>query len=442
MATRLYPTGVLIEEDHLQHEKAVQRTLSLIGDTSVPAIYEAAFSHDDVLVRTDILERRQNGKWNLIEVKSSTSVKDVHLLDVAIQYHVLKGSGLTIDRCGILHLNNQYVYNGMDLRLESLFSFSELTKKVATQQEKISWMITEFRKMLSCAVPPAVDPSRSCNNPYDCEFWAHCIREKPEFWVMQLSGITQRTVDELTGLNIEDIRDIPGSFPLTRLQERIRTCAANREGFVSSQLTVELRNVESPIHFLDFETVSPAIPRYASTRPYQAIPFQWSDHIVDEDGTIRHREYLCREDKDPRDEFSRTLLEALGYQGTIFVYTNYEKQIVSQLAEFLPEYRDRLRSILSRFRDLHALIRKHVYYPEFYGSFSLKSVLPALVPSMRYDDLFIQGGRHASVEYLRMIHPDTSQEEREEIRRALLSYCGYDTLGMAKIREELLERNS
>jgi predicted RecB family nuclease len=217
---------------------------------------------------------------------------------------------------------------------------------------------------------------------------------------------------------------------------------ANNEDYIAPELVTELSDVEYPVHFLDFETIGPAIPRYADTRTYQALPFQWSDHIVYHDETIEHREYLCLEDKDPREEFSRTLLEALGNRGTIFIYTNYEKNVISELAEFFPEYRDRLVATLKRFKDLHALVKKHVYQPEFHGSFSLKSILPALVPSMRYEDLAIQDGRHASVEYLRMLDDSTPPEEREKIRQALLGYCGYDTLGMVKIREELLRRRA
>ncbi len=442
LATHLYPGGVLIEEDHFQHEKAVQTTVSVIEDKNVPAIYEAAFVYDNVRIRADILERLHNGRWNLIEVKSSTSVKEVHLWDVAIQCHVLKGSGLTIEQCGILHLNNQYVYDGNDLKIEALFSFSELTKQVSALEDKIPSTIAELKQMLSGTVPPDMLPSRLCKNPYDCEFWAHCTRDKPEFWVMKLFGITQKRIDELAEVKIEDIRDIPGSFPLTKVQERIRDCVVNNEDYTAPELATELSDVEYPVHFLDFETVSPAIPRYASTRPYQALPFQWSDHILYQDQTVEHRQYLCLEDKDPREEFSRTLLEALGNQGTIFVYTNYEKKVISELAEFFPEYRERLLSTLKRFKDLHALVKKHAYQPEFYGSFSLKSILPALVPSMRYEDLAIQDGRHASVEYLRMLEPGTPLEKREEIRQALVSYCSYDTLGMVKIREELLRRRA
>jgi hypothetical protein len=241
-------------------------------------------------------------------------------------------------------------------------------------------------------------------------------------------------------MDIEDIRDIPASFPLTSLQARIREAVLSGKEYLSSELADKLRDVQYPVHFLDFETISPAIPRYAGTRPYQALPFQWSDHILYEDGKIGHREYLCERDEDPRNDFATSLLETLGQKGTIFVFTMYEKEVIRQLAEFFPQHSDRLLATVDRFKDFHALVRKHAYYPGFHGSFSLKSILPALVPSMRYEDLIISDGQHASVAYLRMLDPGTSQEERTEIKRALLAYCANDTLGLVRIREALLEQ--
>lgn len=440
LATTLYPRGLLIEEDYLHHTKAVRATQAAMNHSEVPAIYEAAFRYDGVQIRVDILERLDDGRWNLIEVKSSTSVKEVHVQDVAIQYYVLQGSGLAIARAGILHLNNQYVYDGRQLELESLFSFSDLTQQITPIQEVISSRLDGLKGMLAGTDPPEIVPSRLCNSPYDCEFWEYCTREMPEFWVLNLRGIGQRRLNELAALNIQDIRDIPNSFPLSLLQERIKTCVINQEDYISPALGAELKDVEYPVHFLDFETAGIAIPRYPYTRAYQSIPFQWSDHILLEDGTLKHRAYLCDEDKDPREEFASTLLEALGERGTIFTYTTYENRLINELSEHLPQYRDQLLLTLERFKDLQALIKGYFYHPGFYGSFSLKSVLPALVADMNYGDLAIQEGSQASFEYLRMIASSTLHNEKEEIKKALLAYSSHDTIAMVKIRDELLKR--
>jgi hypothetical protein len=194
------------------------------------------------------------------------------------------------------------------------------------------------------------------------------------------------------------------------------------------------------VHFLDFETMAPAIPRYRGTRPYQTIPFQWSDHILGETGSLEQRHYLCGEDRDPREEFATILLDAIGERGTIFIYTNYEREILTRLARELPVYGEQLLAPAARFRDLQALIRRSYYHPRFYGSFSLKAVLPALVPGLTYERLAIREGSLASLAYLRMLDPAAPAGEKAKIREDLLAYCSHDTLGMVRIREELLRR--
>ena len=439
LATQRYPGGVLIEEDHLHHEEAVETTLRAMKDRKVRAIYEAGFLFDDVRVRVDILERLNNGKWNLVEVKSSTRVKDEYYPDVGIQYYVLKGAGLDIYRVFLMHLNNQYVYDGKKLDLEGLFSSSDLTEAALAYQGEISEMLAELKDMLANANPPEIAPSKHCNKPYGCDFWEYCTKGMPEHWVMQLSGIGQNRLDELQAMGIDDIGDIPDDFPLTAIQDRIRACVANQEAYIAPELRHELQDVEHPIHFLDFETLGLAIPRYAGTRPYQSIPFQWSDHILHKNGKIEHREYLCEEDRDPREEFTLTLLDVLGRKGSILTYTNYEKGIIEGLAEDLPKHGKALLATLDRLVDLYKIIKNNYCHPEFHGSFSLKSVLPAIIPEMSYNSLTVQEGQEAGIEYMRMLDPSTPIEEKEKIKEDLLEYCGHDTLAMVRIREELLK---
>jgi hypothetical protein len=440
LATRLYPGGIMIMEDHLHHEEGLQTTLRAMKDNGVPAIYEAAFTGDGVRIRADIIERLDHGKWNLIEVKSSTSIKDVYIQDVAVQYHILGKAGVDIGRAFLMHVNNQYTYDGNKLDLNNYFKLSDLTDRVIEIQDLISGMIRKFNRMLEQSNPPDIQPSRHCMNPYECEFWEYCTRDMPEHWVMELTGITQKRLNELMAINLRDVREIPEDFRLSALQGRIRNSVINNKEYIAEELWAGLEGIEYPLHFLDFETVGPAIPRYAGTRPYQPIPFQWSDHILYPDGRLVHLEYLCNEDKDPREEFIKSLIGSLGTRGSIFIYTNYESMVIQALALRLPRFSEMLVNITGRFRDLYVLIKKYYYHPGFHGSFSLKSVLPALVPEMTYQELAIKEGDHASVEYLRMINPATTPEEKAMIRKELLTYCGYDTLAMVRIREELLKK--
>jgi len=429
LATSLYTNGIRIQESYRHHVKAEESTRNAMSNTNVAAIYEAAFTYNRIRIRVDILERKDATSWNLIEVKSSTSVKDVYKPDLGIQYYILKGLGMEISGAGILHINNAYVYDGNQLDLNQLFYFSDLTEENVNRQQEIISQIKKLQNILSWETPPDIHPSKHCMNPYQCEFWEYCTSDMPEYWVMDLSGMTQDKFEQLVELGVEDI-----------IQERIKKCVADGQEFIAPELEDELMDVQYPAHFLDFETFASAIPRYPNTRPYQTIPFQWSNHILYEDGRVEHMEYLCVEDKDPCEEFTETLLETLGTGGTIFVYSNYEKRIVNQLGDQFFDIRDQLLNLLNRFKDLYALIRKHYYHPEFYGSFSLKAVLPVMVPSMNHGNLAIQEGSIASLEYLRMLDPGTSADEKAKIKQDLLTYCGYDTLAMVKIRDELLER--
>jgi hypothetical protein len=440
LATKLYPAGVYVSEDYMHHRAAQKTTESAMTNPDVPAIFEGAFVYDGIRIRVDILERLKNNRWNMIEVKSSTSAKEVYINDAAVQYYVLNGAGLSLDRVGILHLNNQYVYDGIRLDLNQLFHFTDLTDEICRRRESIVNQLETLKIVISSDSAPDISPSRHCLNPYKCEFWEHCTKDKPDFWVMDLTGITSQKFGQLTEIGVESIGDIPENFPLTALQERIHQCVTSNQEFISPDLRSELLSVEYPIHFLDFETIAPAVPRYAGTRPYETVPFQWSDHVLFADGLIEHREYLCMEDKDPREEFAGTLVDALSDSGTIFTYTGYEEGVLRGVARSSPHFETKILVLINRFKDLYAIVRRHYYHPLFHGSFSLKYVLPALVPSMDYKNLSIQEGTLASLEYMRMINGGTSDVEKEKIRKDLLEYCGIDTLGMIMIRNELLKR--
>jgi hypothetical protein len=440
LATEIYPGGVRIEEDHFHHEDAVRSTLEVLKNRDVPAIYEAAFLEDGVRIRVDVLQRVNDSAWNLIEVKSSTKVKKEHVPDVAVQWHVLQSAGLSVSLAGIMHINNQYVYDGRNLDLNSFLTFSDQTEEALSQQGVIPSQLAALKDMLGKSLPPDILPSPHCKKPYLCNFWKHCTQAMPEYWVVNEKGISEKIQKELRAMGVEDMRDIPADFPLSAIQQLRRDCVVNQKEYIAPELGGELMKVEHPIHFLDFETIGPAIPKYGGTRPYQTVPFQWSNHIMHKNGNIEHQEYLCLEDKDPREEFAETLLKALGEKGSIVVYTTYEKGVLEGLVEYLPHYRARLHAVIDRLYDLHVVVKNHYYHPEFHGSFSLKAVLPAVVPEMEYDGMAIQEGQMASLQYLRMIDRETPPEEKEKIKKDLLTYCAQDTMAMVRISEELLGR--
>ena len=433
LARKSFPGGILVDVESLGIAGAVARTSELMADSNVSAVFEGMFSYGDVRVRVDVLERAKGSTWRLIEVKSSTQVKEDHLDDVAIQAYVLAGAGAVLEQSVLMHINNQYVYPGGDLDLGQLFLRQDVTSEVAARQSEIAGRLAAMREMLTASSPPAIEPDHHCFNPYECPFWDHCTKAKPARWVFYLPG-GRRTFQELVSQGIQTIDEIPLGFRLTSIQQRMK----DNVEWVGSGLRGALAEVRHPIHHLDFETFMPAIPRYPNTRPYQTIPFQWSNHIVSGDGQMRHEQYLCTDPKDPREEFVLTLLNSIGREGTICVYSGYEARILEELADAFPGFRSDIDRAIERFWDLLSVIRAHYYHPEFEGSFSIKSVLPAVVPDLGYEDLEIQEGGMASLQYYRMIFEVGDETERTRLRTALLKYCERDTLAMVELRKALV----
>ena len=237
---------------------------------------------------------------------------------------------------------------------------------------------------------------------------------------------------------MESIHDIPDDFELTEIQRRAATCVQTGEPWYSPELGEVLSGLKYPLYFLDFETVNRAIPRFSGMRPYDQLPFQWSVHVVTKpDATPEHHEFLATNTNDPRCDFITSLCSVLGKSGSIVVYSAFESQRLSELAAWLPEFACRIKQIQRRLWDLLPVVRNHVYHPKFAGSFSIKNVLPALVPGMTYDNMWVADGTDAGMAWESLVRGSLDQSECDRIRKALLDYCGQDTLAMVRLLDKL-----
>ena len=435
LARRLFPTGVLVEADHGNLTRALRRTTELLTNPRVPAIFEATFKFDNVLVRVDILERVSEETWRLIEVKASTRTKRVHLDDLAIQAYVLAGSGLRIEAARVMHLNRGYVRKGGELDLKELFLQHDLSAEVISLIRHVPDHLKAMKEMLVAFSPPEIEPGGHCHSPYECPFWDYCTRDKPPRWIFYLPG-TRRAFEKLTEQGIHEIDAIPEGFKLSGTQQRVK----DNVEWIGPALKTALQTARYPIHHLDFEAFMPSVPVYGGTRPYHAIPFQWSNHIETEDGALRHEQYLSADRRDPREELTLALLASVGREGSICVYSGYEWRTLMGLAELMPSLKRALSAVAVRLWDLLPIIRQHYYHPQFHGSFSIKSVLPALNASLHYGNLEIREGGLASLQYTRMVFSPIDGAERAHIRSSLLEYCKRDTLAMVEIRRALLRK--
>ena len=444
LARERFPGGTLVEEPYFAHAQAAASTLALLSDPCVPALYEAAFAFEGVGTRVDILLRCGDGRFDLIEVKSTASAKQSHIPDVAVQMYAVEGSGIPIRRAYLMHINNAYVYQGGDHNLDELFSLTDVTEEArAYAAEEMPHALAQMWESLQMTETLDIGTGRHCTTPHQCPFFGHCHQDEPEQPIRHLPGLRQKNYELLKESGIEDIGSIPPDFTgLTQLQRRVRESVISGRPFVGPDLASRLGEVDFPASFLDFETLSLAVPMFAGTRPYERIPFQWSLHVMDSGGGLSHRWFLDDGPGDPRERFINSLLVSVPAQGTLLAYSSYEATVMKALAEAFPQYEARLLDLCDRVVDLLQIIRGNYYHPEFHGSFSIKSVLPALVPDMAYDDLEIPDGLAASATYARLIAGESPQSGRDRTRAALLAYCERDTEAMVRVFKALTAESS
>jgi predicted RecB family nuclease len=437
LARQMFPGGVAV--DARSREEAVRATRELIANRQVPAIFEGALAHNDVFVRVDVLHRRKDERWRLIEVKSTTEVKDHHLKDIAIQHRVATRSGIDLAASCLAHVSRDYVYEGGTIDASRFFRIRNLTRQVEKLQAELTVQLRSEFRVLAMPEAPNIPAGRHCSNPFTCEFFDHCNPPIPEDHILRLPRIHASTVTKLVALGVQSIHNIPENYPLTgRLR---RACASVQMGepWYSPEMKEELSKLTYPLYFADFETINPCIPRFRGMRPYDQLPFQWSVHVQPEPGAMtEHSEFVATDTSDPRPAFVSALCDALGDWGSIVVYSQqFESQRLLDLASWLPEFSGRINKIQRRLWDLLPIVRNYVYHPAFGGSYSLKSVLPALVPEMSYAGLEVADGQAAGLAWKSVVAGECSETERQQKRKALLNYCAQDTLGMVRLLELL-----
>jgi hypothetical protein len=441
-AQQLFPNGLTIPYDGLSHAEQLKKTAAAISE-GVETIYEGAFSHDEVFVKADILhrDRAKGGRfdddnWDIYEVKSATSQKDVYLDDLALQYHVLTGAGLPVSRAFIIHINNQYVRQGaIDIR--QLFTIIDLTEEVRERQPFIIEELDTQRHMLRKGMP-TIDIGAQCENPYTCDFLGHCWSNLPEMSVFNVRG---RGLDRfgLYRTGVTELKDIPQEC-LSSDQKIQVECYLRQTNVIRKEPIREfLQTLSYPLYFLDFETFMTAVPPFDGTRPYQQIPFQYSLHWQKKAGSdLSHDEFLASPGEDPREKIAQRLAETIPSKAFVLAYNaSFEASILRELSRQYPEYTEELDAIIANMKDLmEPFKKKDLYFWQMNGSYSLKAVLPLLVPELTYDGMEVSDGGMAMEAYARMCKAE-DPEESARIRKALLDYCSLDTLAMIRILEVL-----
>ncbi len=437
LAKQLFPGGTDLDAYIPDNLGAVfYETKKLVSRKQV--IYEAGFAYDNNLCFSDILVPEGN-KWRVFEVKASTSVKDVYLWDAAFQYYLITQSGLEVEDISIVYINNQYERIG-GLDISQLFTIESVMEHVLELQDEMKKHLNDLKSMLASGREPAIDIGPHCTDPYPCSFMGHCWQHVPDYSVFNISRLTSDKKFELYRNGILEITDITDGYGLTSGQ-RLQVDAEKNGNTVINRDAIRnfLNKLNYPLYFLDFETMNPAIPLFDHSRPYQQIPFQYSLHIRKVPGNeLTHKEFLAGTDDDPRIPFIEQLINDLGTTGDILVYNKaFEETRLREIARDFPEYAKLIENILARVVDLMVIFSgRHYYTPDMRGSYSIKHVLPALVPGFGYDDLEIADGGTASNAF-ESLYYEKDPEKINKIRTDLLAYCKMDTLAMVEILNEL-----
>jgi len=424
----------------------VERTRAAMADGAA-RIYEAGLSGGGAGVRADILERdperapgRADDAWTLIEVKSSKwPAKDndrekkfaLHVPDVAIQAWAADQAGVPVSSVHLMYLNPDCEHP----RLESLFTAVDVSSRIAPVVATMPEAMRTLRETLEMKQAPQVAVGEQCDDPEQCPFYDRCHEPLPDHHVSELY-YAKRHAAKFVAEGKTLISHLTEADAPTAPAKRQVRAVKSRERVVERGLSEKLAALKAPIYHLDFETVQLAVPRWRGCRPQDMVAAQFSVHRELGDGQVQHLHHLAsRGEADPRPALIAALVDACRGAGTILVYyEQFEKSRLAELATWFPEHAADLHDIRDRIVDLLPIVRDHVYDPAFHGSFSLKTVLPALVPDLGYGDLEIQEGSTAAAEIYRLLFAaELDPVVEADLRRDLLAYCQRDTEAMVRL---------
>jgi hypothetical protein len=425
-------------------------------------LFEPAFTYKNAFARADILEPSGTDAWNIIEVKSASSIKDINKDDISFQKYCYEGAGLKIDKCYLMYLNRDYIKNG-PIDPHQFFAIDDVTAEAEIRQSNVEQNINMMLRAVNSASCPSIIINKNCHNPYECPLKQVCWSCLPKNNVFELYkgkdlafSFYQNGIIEISEINETSILS-----PIQHMQYRAVT--ENCEIIDRDSIDLFLKKLKYPLYFLDFETFSTAIPLFDGLRPYQNIPFQFSCHIMESPAAEPENLYFLAEDDktDPRRGFLANLKKALGYDGKnndnknnngnelggrvagsiLVYYATFEKNILKELAKLFPEHNWWIKDAIERIADLYEPFGKFYYYNcQQKGSASLKNVLPAIT-GISYDEMEISNGQEASIKYLNITflkgEKEPDKAHIEKIRKALLDYCGLDTEGMIFILRKL-----
>ncbi len=433
-AKQLFPGGIEVAKGIIAFDKVIEQSQKLISERK--PLFEAAFKYEYAYARVDILNPVGKTKWDIIEVKSSTQVKDINLHDLALQWYTYSGAGLSLNKCYLMHINNQYVRKG-EIDPKKLFIQEDVTAQVLEYLSQVEDKLEEMVSVIAKRSYPRIPIGPHCSDPYDCPLTDMCWDFLPKHNPFTLYRFKSETAFSLVKKGVTDVLSFGDEISLNEKQQiQINSIRSKKPHIDKNGIKSFLNELIYPLYYLDFETIGPALPLFDDSRPYEQIPFQFSLHIQQTpDAKPEHISFLAEGMDDPRPELLRLLKKNLGTKGSIVTYNaSFEKDKLNKATEVFTEYKKWNKGIQERIVDLLDPFRAFYYYhPSQMGSASIKAVLPAIT-GKGYEGMEIADGGTASNEYLRVTFGENVTEaERKNVRKQLEDYCELDTIAMARI---------
>ena len=418
---------------------AIAETARLMRNPDPPVLYQPAFRAGDLAVIADVL-RRSPQRATLVEVKSSTGVKSIHIHDVGFQTLVLRNARVPVDRVILAHVDSHFVLRRSG-DYEGLIAEEDVTNEVEAALPGIAESAAALQGVMASRARPVVPMGPQCTDPYECPFIERCTKERgavPEFPV----GLLPRggkAVEALVAAGYADLQRVPAELLTGEIHLRVHQATVTGEAYFDAGATAALHELSYPMAYLDFETIGIAIPEIVGTRPYEPLPFQFSVHVERTAAEVNHAEYLAIESFGDFRAMAQALLASLPDSGPVFAYNApFERRVLDDLADRLPELAAGLRQVAERLVDLLPITRSAYYHRDMKGSWSIKAVLPTIAPQLDYEGLGeVQEAGGAQLAFMQLRSGKLTPARREALKAALLEYCGRDSWALVVLRRFL-----
>ena len=443
-----YGIGLNLYNKNFNKQKAVEDTAKAIKDESVKVIYEGTFIYSDTLVEADVLLRKNDG-WELLEAKSSTKLKDEHIDDIAIQSYIIKSSKVKINSVKLIHVDNEFTYEG-DENYSDLIEEVDITKDILFKEKTVQANIDLFKPIADKNYSnPKVEMGEHCLKPHKCPYIARCNNLKPfskKTPISILPRVGKTLEQKYKKRDITSLEDIP-STELNESQRIIQQAHKDNKPYVNPKIAEIFKEFKWPFYFMDFETINQGVPIIKGTKPYYALPFQWSVHKWDSQNAKidSGKSFLDFSSQNIERKFVESLLDAVGSEGTVFAHNaSTETSVLKRLKDkdSCKDLSEKIDNLIVRVVDTLEIVKNNFYAPVMGGDYELKKIIKAIPSDISYEEEDnIAGGTEAQLAWFIYTDPKTSNDDKEKQIKLLKAYCAKDTLAIYYLIKHLLEQS-